>query len=73
MNPLEMMMQMVMGGEQQAPQPTPGMPREFLEGKRLRPGRVTGVPQESAQMMGGEPEGAGLDPEMIRLMMGGAG
>lgn len=77
MNPLEMMMQMVMGGEQQAPQPTPGMPRDFLEGKRLRPGRVTGMPEQPDPMMGQGmvpvPQQMGPEPQMMGPQPEGAG
>lgn len=68
MNPLEMMMQMVQGGPEGSSR---GQKRGFLEGGRLKPGRVSGVPQVDLEM-GQQPEGGGLDPELIRmLMMGG--
>lgn len=83
MNPLEMLMQMV-GGAAGGEPATPAQARDFIESDRLRPGRVTGVPnREQAgevppmgippQMDMGPPvEGGGLDPEMIRLLMMGS-
>lgn len=69
---MQMLMQLLGGGAPGGEQPVPASARKFVEGGRLRSGRVTGLPEAQQEpQMGPQPEGAGLDPEMIRLMMMG--